>query len=794
MPGLADYMPQTDQPQVQPFGVTPDWSRSRPGPGAGARNFYGATQGAQAPNAYDLGRQFSAYYGGMPAHQIVSGMQEGQPPQGVGVATTPVSGPTPQPGQPGAPNAQGANGWSPNKEAGGESNNQQGITTPLGSAPPPPMSKPGGGLAPTGMPPQPKSGGPLAATGTPPAPPPPAALSPGPAKSSLASFMPKSASASGSEGPAGPPATVNINGQSFPVLRQPNAAVWQGMTSAQKTAWAKQHAWTAPAASPTPGAGSGTPSGTGTPGGATGGGTTTPPADQPAGAGAPPPQETGAPPNVPTKGLENLSVFYHVIGKDHLFQDGGGGGGVRHYDETASPAGNFDYIPGTGVLSGPGQFNDAGFTTKDGKFRTWDSLQSWANVDRSYFDPIAIIAARPDLLTGKDFYKYGLEVGDAAWQKLNALPNPASFHYTGGQTFSGTEIPTALYTQGVGDAGVNDLLIQAYKYAQNLQAATQAGDTTGAKDFGDKLKLSRVALAAYGVNYDPTPGNPETGTPAGEFDSRWNQDPYAPAASAVGNVGSNLSPDIQRIFGINGDSNTANRATAYEAQLNRWATDLGLQNQGKAAGLYKQGLDITRNDPSRARSEALAQSIADKPDPVDWETIRSQYVAGQDRGAREAADAASASFARRGVGGATGSAITGDIFRKAADDRALGVGGIDVAQSQAKRAGELKALDALRSVYGTYAGSEIQQLQGLGNLLMGQPPVPTNPAAGIGNAAVGLTQLSEAGKSTGPSPTQGALSGAVAGAGAGAALGPWGALAGALLGGASGYYNANKAA
>ena len=77
MAGLTDWYNQMGTNRLAPPGGDV---------GAGALQMR-AGVGAGTMNPYDFGAQFHSYYGGVPAHQIVSGMQEGIQPQVTPAAT-----------------------------------------------------------------------------------------------------------------------------------------------------------------------------------------------------------------------------------------------------------------------------------------------------------------------------------------------------------------------------------------------------------------------------------------------------------------------------------------------------------------------------------------------------------------------------------------------------------------------------------------------------------------------------------------------------------------------------------
>jgi len=141
---LAYGRVDTNTPDIGGMGNGIGSFAQQQGPGVG---------GGPSPsvNPYDLGRAFHDYYGGKPAHQIVSEMQAGQPT--AGNATTagvnPGAGNPPTPEQSGQMNAKHPghfrgtpeNGWSPTQEAGGQSNNEQG-GPPAPETPPAPQPTP----------------------------------------------------------------------------------------------------------------------------------------------------------------------------------------------------------------------------------------------------------------------------------------------------------------------------------------------------------------------------------------------------------------------------------------------------------------------------------------------------------------------------------------------------------------------------------------------------------------------------------------------------------------------------
>lgn len=638
------------------------------------------------------------------------------------------------------------------------------------------------------------------------------ALPPGPAQT--LGFQLKDAQVGGESAPAAQTYQVKLPNGTTVTTTAPKPPAWAGWTAAQKQKWAQNH--TAPVAPPPGGSGQ-TGGGTSTGGqtGNTSGNTTTTPTDPTTGTTTTPPGDTTSnTPDVPQKGFSLSDGWALAIGGpvasyfSHRNQQlDANGNPIRHFDETSSPYGNWDYVAGTGTLTDKGTYNDAGFVTKAGKFKNWADVKDWNNLDPGYTDPQALIANRPDLLKGKDLYRIALEYDSAHVDKLNPLPDPKTARSPTTISLKGLDPPNGLLTDGSPDfiknAGVRDLVIEAYRTAaarNNLVNADPfSRDYTKIKDLEDQLNVLRFSLAAYNIDYNPTPGGTDTGghagdtTQPGEYPGQWNTDPYQLATDTVGTIGSQYGKDIQNTFGIDKDSTTAARTAAYEAAMQRWAANVGLQNQSKAMNLGKQNLDLLTNSPIRSSAERLAQQIADHPDNTRYDLMRNQQVGAVNRQAEEAQQALAASAARRGVSAASVAGMQNEISRAKGGDLANLLGQLEIQKAAGERTGQMQGISALGQVYG-YTGAQSEAIQRLQSILMGQAPVPSNPAAGIANTAINLQALQQSGAPTGPTPAQGAVAGAAGGAGAGATLGPWGAVIGGLAGGGAGYYNASKAA
>lgn len=668
----------------------------------------------------------------------------------VAAGTNPTSTPTPQTAGavngavPGAWNGNQENGYSSAQQNGGQSNNERGGPPPRRNAamqaallPQPPTGAP---RMTAGVLPQVAGAGETDSTtrepGAAPVPPPPPSVQT--AATVLPAVQPRSAALGGSEATStGAPYTVGGVG-----VTEPKPDAWSTWGAARRKQWIDNHTWTAPPATGTPGGTTGDGGTSGdtsgqTPIGDTSGGTADGPVD---GAATPVDPVTGQPAH--TKDLYQDYQVLRTLTNRLLDKDV-----PQHYDETASPLGNFSYVAGSADLTGqgPGVFNDLGFNNKNGNFQTWASVKSWDDVNTSYMDPLALMVARPDLMSGKQFYKFGLELDPGIIEKRNPLPEPSAFHATGTTQFSGTEIPTDLYMKGTGNAGVDDLLIQAFTFASSLKTALTDGNTAGARDVSDKLKLTQAALSMYGITYNPTPGDPGAGTPEGEFPGEFTTDLRTPAAGAdwIGNIGNQLSPDIQRAFGITKDSDTKDRAAAWEAQMQLNAVKAALENQRRSSLLYGEAADTYRDDPLSKKSTAMAEGLLDNPGLGDqfWQTTRNQYATDQDKLNEGIVQNLSASGARRGLSTGAMAGITTGALSQAANNTARGLGDLSIQRAADDRSSKYQALDQAQRTFATYRGGAAAQKQALGQILMGATPQVSNPAAGVGSSAAALSGL-----------------------------------------------------
>lgn len=695
-----------------------------PGAGAGSRMGMIAPPtslgSGQSQNPYDLGRAFNDYYGGKPTHQLVTEMQGGASP--ASNAATTVAGPNSSPAAAGTNNAVApgvytgnpANGYSPEKEAGGLSNTEQGgppsspvQTQPVSPNAPRPREQaasmaapPPQPAAPIAPPPAPPNLGPQTPSnftqgGTTPLPPPTIGTfappttptAPPAAGNPEQQFVMKSASA---EQPAPANAAGGGDGD-YSLVR--NTPAWQelrldGKTQQQKNEILRNAGyvkgddgrWTLQP-QPAPGGG---PGGTSDPGALPGDTSGTPPGETPGG--------------TPPGGTDTTQT--PPIGE-----------GANEVAKTVAPQ-DFAW----------NQFNG-----------------NWVE---------AINSNPTQALQDPNYWQKVWGLSDAQARDLGNLPKPGSAAqggYTRGLTLTGLDFPQGVMLYGneqyIDNPAVQGLFVKTWQSATALNQAMSEGlqDPAKIRSLSEKLNAGVASLAKYGIKYQPwTDGN--YGSTTDTFDGIWSEDPDRPSLSTFPSMGGVMT-QIGKLFNLGPNATTEQRAAAFEAAKQWIAAQAAMKDKDKAAGQYGQAVDIYANDPSRAQAEAIAKSIGENPDPTDWGQINRSYVANADRGARETADAVGESFARRGLGPVSGAGLTGEMLRRSEGDKAMGLGDLAIRESQSKRQGELQALDALGTTFARYAGGEALARQALGNTIMGAPMNYGNPAAGVGSAAASIRAL-----------------------------------------------------
>lgn len=702
--------------------------------GSGATTVQQNFAGVGKPtNPYDLGTAFRDYYGGMPTHQIVSGMANGQSPTQNAPGSTLANGfgksvgaPTATPAQagqmnatmPGVFNGNPANGI-PSEEAG-FNKAFRGQSAPMGEVPPGSRFQAGALGRHQRTPMMPGAGNatmapiqPTGAQGAPapvPAPVDDAAARLAQMQAGLAGTQPgaiaeastgmaadtreaaagpiqmRAADAAGApaeNGPAGPVATfTGTNGANIP-LTAPLPKNWASMPWAQKSAWLASHTYTAPAAP--------------------GGGTTTPPT----GTGNYPGQTNTTPTGTTSTGTTTTGTTPPTDAAQAPVDDNG------------DP---LQFKSSSGFQFGPNWFDDANAIN--------------VVTDTSYGEP-----------WWKHWWTQGFGLSAAEAKKLGPLPSPDTdgpfpmLTVKMGDADSFTEAVKALGTEQKGLSSLlgktNDLYAQMLN-ANWLRQTDPNFDENKYIKLSRRYDISKAALARYGITVeDAGPGN-VPGTGDGE-----------PPVTGIGGSDPNSNTSIPTQLPVNnyldalknigsGDFDPIHRLALGELLDNQYQWQVGQTEKQKALNtLAPTEQDLLNNSGISAfRSKAL--NYGQNPMLSDWDTIRNQYVAGGDKTLKTGMDTLSQNLARRGLGPTAGAGIAANQQRQFAGDQAMGLGQLSLQQQEEKRKEFDRGMGYLQTAGQTDAGIISGSRQNLAQILMGAAPISKSPVEGVANTGTSM--------------------------------------------------------
>lgn len=752
---------QGAQPTVEPRGaipgVDPAWSRMF---------------GSATPTSLLEQRTANGGVSPPPANAQISATSN-YTPQTAGMANALV---------PGAINGNAENGWSSTQQNGGQSNNERGTTKPFrpqqppvdnrqqmanALMPPPPAGQPP--VAPPNMTPEQAAAWAAAhpANGSPPpvAPPPAKGVGPavepmqppgGPLGAALQP-MPKPPAPTPAPAPTTPPTPT-------PGVQQPQAVAPPG------TPMVDAHGQPVAMAA-----------------GETQGGANEPlvAGQEKAGSGAEKPIGDG----VTLTGDGTLGSGYALFGLAGHMPTTGNDLPVPSGTSTATQVGNWTAAPPGTVLplTQDGAYNDTGYV-HGGKLHPWSEM-SWINPKtgqlRGSLDPIAFIDSDPArALTTSHFWDGAMGVDPKNVRNYPLLPDPAS-----------NQTPVTFRTTNFSDIskdaswstlkpGVQSLVGYVTLLKKDLDALQQnpgtAGNAANVKAIQNKTTALRVGLDAldkYGVHFgaavtppptgtppatnpdgtpvtpppvttpggqvgDPpadisntTPGEGSGGNPADKFVNTNLDASDVPIKDAGGQYNSYHNQAV-KIMGPNASDAEVDRATEFLIAL-KMQQDA---NNDKQSGLNLiGGADIAaQEDPNRSASQKMMSDVLANPDPTDWNTVRNKTVAASDaQGAQLSKDLA-ASAGRRGL--STGGVSTLDANMRAGMANSLNsrLGDLDVAQSVAKRQGQLQAMNAENSQYQLFNVGDVNMARDAAGYLVNPAQPGQSPAAGFLNSGLGI--------------------------------------------------------
>lgn len=315
-------------------------------------------------------------------------------------------------------------------------------------------------------------------------------------------------------------------------------------------------------------------------------------------------------------------------------------------------------------------------------------------------------------------------------------------------SYTGIDFPQGAFLEGspnyIQDDGERQLLALAYGYAQNLNQLASTQNGLASQEYAklaEKLNNATYILGWHGIKYQPWGDYGSTGDTQGEFpgiftDTTKPENEFRTPLNSVPGAARILSPALKKAFNLNDKSTPEQYALAYEAQMQGIDADRAIRSQDQALQMTGKGVDLIRNDPSRAKSESMAMDIANNPEYSDWEGIRNRATSDSDAAANRAIESASAAAGRRGLDAGALAGLGSDVYRQQGNDLSRQLGELDQARGVERRQGQLQGLDSLGNVFRTYAGAEVNQLNAGAGVLLGAPPTGANSATGVGQAAL----------------------------------------------------------
>lgn len=690
-------------------------------------------------------------------------------------AGQPLTDPAPQQGQgvtlepPGGRPTEGSdNGFSQDKQLGGQSNNQRGgprknhMTQALSDMQPPGAPPPVDPAAPPAAPlPPVDAAPPVPPVPETPAPPTDAALAPQAMTADAGETVDQGREAAAAPGAPPPdvptksaaagPVTIRSGGKDYQVTEE-KPAHWGDHSEAWRQNWIKDHAYVPPAA---PAAGQTQ-------------------VDQ---TQATQTQQTETATTQPT--TEQKSLLGGIFSAESLgFMLGGPAGAylssqyfgkdengnvVKHYNPATVGLGNWDFVQGAAAPTEEGSFNQQGYVSRSGKLVPWEKVTWDSFMQNPGADPGAFILMNPKaaLASGPKFWEAVLGFSRENAEIAGTLPDPTAFKASNTpKNYSGLNMPQGLFTPGspdyAGNTVVGHLVGQAFADAKNLNELTNNigsanFDWKKYEDLSNRVKGEQIALAAYDVNYDPTPGgqggtgNPgESGT--GSYGGTIDTNPYHLATGDtgdIGNVNNLLTPEIRTALGLGAHATPDQISAAYEIARQQRGTTIGLINQSHALKVALDNLNLTKNSPLKAKSEQIALDMADNPDPTDWGTVRNKAAADSDKVGEQITQNLAKGASRRGLGAGAVAGLQSQALGENSNALASRLGDLSIQQSQAKRTGQIQAMQAMASAYG-FTAAESEALQRIMSIEMGVAPAITNPSAGLGATSAGLSAAAAA--------------------------------------------------
>lgn len=269
--------------------------------------------------------------------------------------------------------------------------------------------------------------------------------------------------------------------------------------------------------------------------------------------------------------------------------------------------------------------------------------------------------------------------------------------------------------------------------AEQALPANQRRPGVLTKALGD-LSMFRSVLKRYGINFDPAlPGSEGT-----QGDGA--KDPFKTPDTSDQGVGDVLSKDVINAFkdanklGLSPDA--AGAAIELQQQQNQYNDRLAARGQAFDIGLESK--DLVTNDPARGRYTAIANEIADNPDPLGeagYATLRGNIVDKGDQDIAASNDALARQAAMRGLDPLTfaGTSATNTMEGKRRIRN-------DLADQEVKRAlrsrvGQQDALNALTGV-SRYTGADVAANADLQRILLDQGIVGS-PYSGMTDYSTG---------------------------------------------------------
>ena len=249
------------------------------------------------------------------------------------------------------------------------------------------------------------------------------------------------------------------------------------------------------------------------------------------------------------------------------------------------------------------------------------------------------------------------------------------------------------------------------------------------QQYGD---LSGVLKNVYGINYDPrsyqaTPDPSNTGNEAVDLPANTTLDTSVPDVTTK-------VPDLLQAIG-----GKIENAPLIETAMNMEMYRRSLEDRQKGVNILDNVVKDTMasNNPLRARSEELALSSLNNPDPVDWTGIKNRMATDYGRDRSQSATSIAEALAGRGLDAGAGAGITAQMNSQNRMSLARALGELTTKEQQGRQSAIYDAIANAGNVDRNYRGAESTARQILANAVMGTPQAAANPYAGITNYRLG---------------------------------------------------------